>query len=676
MIRSFRDLRIEFTQCNGSQFRDVSVAPFTYYLQYAHYLGTGSTIASVTGGMSITGSGTTVNPLAYIDAGYLYLLTNPIIGHKYYIRLKAKVTNSICQAIRVVYGGVTQTMVSTPTSGTTYDVAFVVTATATTDELKIDHTYTSTANANGKVMEVYGLDIIDLTADCGSGSEYTAAQTTAILDANTLPYFVGTYSFSLNDWNSLGDKVIQPVSCIETISDNDEWKIEVKAGLEYLDYMRQDYILVAPTKEKSDQPFRINNIKVDDFYCYVTARHVGYDLENYLCKFQFGYSYTSNTLTHLRLAVSLAYPQPPFTISGDTALSGRVIYKEPTLLGNLNEIIATLGGHLTFNWWNVDISSTVGEDNGVVVEEGKNLNSSEMYEDYSQVCTVMYPVGNNNLTLPMTGYFKDSLLFATGVSYDRPYYKRVNFQTDDVTELTTLGNAYLEKYKVPKINYKIEADTIQTIGIGDTIVAVTRNFTVSTNVLGYTYNVLSSRVETIEFGNYKRDVRTAFNAITADIADLKKSVIQENITMNDSLGLGILAYKSTSTTVNAVGTSGGITKYVLDSSEHNTDSTIFEITGGSVKVKKAGLYLVTAMVSITSGTSGKRINSLVSVNGGTARSLSSIGQVASDACRATGTIVLNLNANDTLDLSIYNSDTASKTSAAGVDFNYLCITKQ
>lgn len=657
MIRSFKD--------NQKTFSNLAIQPPSNGWTGTNSVITGDAISTI-----ITGNGTALNP------GANNAQTAAIVGHKYYVRVKASVTNSVCATMRLSYGGVAFTFATSPTINTVYDVSTVITATSTSDVLYLYHYYADSATANGKVMTATGSIIIDLTVAYGAGSEPTSATMDLIRPMWALNYYGGdgTYTASLciNDFTSNGDKVIEPKTCVEYLQDNEDWRIELTADLSYQPYLLQDYILVVPTKENGEQPFRVNNIKVDNYEVSLTARHVGFDLENYICSFPFGYTWTTGLVFQIRRILTFSLPHPPFSYSSDNTVSGRMIYKGSTLLDNMYELVKTLGGHLTFNWWNIDISSTIGTDRGVTVEYGKNLQGAEITEDWNEVCTQIYPIGNNKLTLGTT----TNMLYASGVSYDRPYTRKVTFQTDSVTDLETYALAYLEVNKVPKLNYKVKADTVQEVRLGDTIKIYSKQFTISTNVLGYKYNVLSQRIEYVEFGNFRRDLKTAFNAITADIADLKKSVIQENITMNDSLGLGILAYKSTSTTVNAVGTSGGITKYVLDSSEHNTDSTIFEITGGSVKVKKAGLYLVTAMVSITSGTSGKRINSLVSVNGGTARSLSSIGQVASDACRATGTIVLNLNANDTLDLSIYNSDTASKTSAAGVDFNYLCITKQ
>ena len=45
--------------------------------------------------------------------------------------------------------------------------------------------------------------------------------------------------------------------------------------------------------------------------------------------------------------------------------------------------------------------------------------------------------------------------------------------------------------------------------------------------------MLASRITDIEFGNFKRETKRIFSNIYADMDELKKSIVQENITMND-----------------------------------------------------------------------------------------------------------------------------------------------
>jgi phage minor structural protein len=551
----------------------------------------------------ITGNGVTVSPQAYD------VQTAPIIGHKYYIRARIKITNSVCVQSRVIYGGVDSVIVSSPVINQVYDASTVMTATTTSANMVLIHQYASAAIANGKVMEVTELVIIDLTIKYGAGLERTVAQMDKIkpLYALKVTDYLGTNTGSLvvNDFSTNGEKVIQPFSCIEIKQDNVDWRIEMEAPLSYQPFLLQDYILIVNTKEKGEQPFRINNVQVDGDSVNLTARHVGYDLINYINSFIFGYAYTANTETLLRLILESSIPRPPYSYSGDAVTGLRTEFKEQNSLANIFEIIEINGGHVVFDWWDVGIFSTIGVDNGITIEYGKNLQGAKVDEDWDEVCTSILPVGNNNLTLTPLTSPDDCILHASGVSYDRPYYRKIMFQTDSLTDLATYANAHLEKNKYPKLNYTVKADTVQNAGLGDIIYVYSRQFNISLNVLGYAFNILTREGVSIEFGNFRRDVKTVFSNIKADIDELKKSVVQENITMNakfDYLGATFLGYRASALSF----TNGIETKIDVDTTSYNTDTSVFELTGGGIKVKVAGTYLVSVKNSVkTTGTTGR-----------------------------------------------------------------------
>lgn len=519
MIRIFEDLRQNMTNIAQSL---PSIATYGVY-------------ADIADGCSVTGNGAYLAPFLSFDSGSQYLIGDPIIGHKYYLRMKAKVTNSVCASIEMQYGGVNTVMVATPTIDTVYDVSAVITATATTDNVYFYERYASAAIANGKVLEVYNYEIIDLTADYSAGLEPELSYINTLLTSNSITYFDGTYPFNLNDFTVVGDKVLHPSKCVEVKQDNEDWYVEVECSAGYIDHLEKDYLLIVPTKQ-GDQPFRVGNIENDGKKIFFKARHVGYDLENYVNLFLFGVRWIGNTLSHIRFTMDSAQPQPPFTYSADGLAGGYVTYKEQSMLGNLSEIVQQLGGHLMFDWWNVQILNTIGADRDVEIRYGKNLEGAKVVEDWSEVCTELIPLGNSNLTLNGTPHISNGpyTLYAD-VTYSRPYARQHVFQTDDVVELETLGNAYLEKFKAPKINYTVSSDNIQDIALGDTIKVVARQFTILTNVLGYTFDALTQRIKKVEFGNFRKDVRSVFSNIQGQLTNLEKKLVQETITMRESI---------------------------------------------------------------------------------------------------------------------------------------------
>jgi hypothetical protein len=160
------------------------------------------------------------------------------------------------------------------------------------------------------------------------------------------------------------------------------------------------------------------------------------------------------------------------------------------------------------------------------------LEEAEAFEDWSEVCTTILPIGDNNLLI--TTVFEDpKTIDATGVSYAKDYYRRVLFPgVDNATDLTAAANAYLEKCKYPKVNYSVSTDAVQDVALGDTIVVKSPQFELTTTVLGYTYDVLAERITDVEFGNFKRETKHIFNDIYANMDELKKGIAQENVNIN------------------------------------------------------------------------------------------------------------------------------------------------
>ena len=512
MIRVFRDFHRIYTNriINGLS---------------ASWTGTGATVAYVTDHMNITGNGTS----AYCKASQAQFTS--VAGHKYFVRVKFKVTNADCTDVSIKYGlGLSQQLAIAPTADFLYEISAIIEATTNSTTLELIHQYASSAIANGKVMSVYNIVIYDLTEADGAGNEHTLAEFNGILGRNATLFNWATANFDLNDYTTNGDKVINPLKCLEVNQDNEDWVIELDADLADQPYLIQDYLLIVPTKQGL-QPFRIRNISVDGYKVSLKARHVGYDLENYSGVYMFGTTFDWSASAHLNYVVGLSTPLLPFTISTDLTSTGIVVYKDNSTLGLIDEIRLALGGHLVFNWWDVQLKETIGTDKGMTVRYGKDLLDAKLDEDWNSVCTTLFPFGNNNLTLATN----PPSLTATGVAYDRPYVVVQTFKTDDVVELERLGNLYLEKYKVPKINYTVQADDVQDVSLGDTIKVVARQFTILTNVLGYTYNVLTKRIEKVEFGNFRRDVKSVFSNIQGQLSELEKKLIQENIQMNAKL---------------------------------------------------------------------------------------------------------------------------------------------
>lgn len=347
--------------------------------------------------------------------------------------------------------------------------------------------------------------------------------------------FESTTTSFLN--NGLG--VLNAIKCIEYKKKSlNGWYIECEFPIEYKDRIVQDAILYVETKEKGGQPFRCNNPKYKDSKIIVTANHVIFDSENYLLEdvrptdlSPVGFLNWINERTDIT---------SPFTVSSNVSGSGTKYFVRKSLLDAFKETEELFGGSYDVDSFHIALKSKVGNDDGYSIAYGKNLQSISIVEDWSTVCTKLLAVGPNGLVLPETYLYSD-------VQYDKPYSKVIEFSFDTsyededgntieytndelIERLRTLAEEYMIDAYVPKINYSVKSDVPQSLCIGDVIRVKHPIVTISTEVQSYSYNVISKRVLSIEFGNYERNVKKLFDS-------LKQTVEQANSAANSSLSI-------------------------------------------------------------------------------------------------------------------------------------------
>ncbi|KAF0226183.1 MAG: phage-like [Erysipelotrichaceae bacterium] len=306
-------------------------------------------------------------------------------------------------------------------------------------------------------------------------------------------------------FTSNGERIIQAIKCIEHRELGD-WYIDLVAPLEYQAYLEKDYILVVPTKEKGDQPFRINNPKITDKVD-VRAYHIGFDARNYAV--ELSTVVNGNAQTCLNTLSTNIDGTHPFTFTSAISTLKSFSVVDSSLYNALIQIAEEYNGILDFNGWNITISSSIGADNGVVLAYGKNIQESEINENWDLVVTKLKPIGNDGILLTPAWLTAD-------VTYDRPYTKIMNFDTDDVSNLGLVAQLYLDRYKVPRVNYKVKADVEQNVALGDAVTVNARQFTTTAEVLSFDYNPLINRVIQVEFGNFRPTLKQFFSDMVQD----------------------------------------------------------------------------------------------------------------------------------------------------------------
>lgn len=325
--------------------------------------------------------------------------------------------------------------------------------------------------------------------------------------------FLGTDTI----FTSQGEGVVQPIKCIEK-KDTESWEVEIETSLSYVDVIKQDSILYLKTRY-GNQPFRINNIEVGKSSIKSFAKHIGYDIANYVVELATVVS--GNCQTAMSQALASAYPTCSFTVYSDIATTQSFSEIDVSLYDAMVDIANRFNGVLDFNGTQIRITSSVGADNGETIQYGSNLEGATVSERWDSVVTSLKPVGNGGITLTPAWIHSST-------SYDKPYTKIVTFDTDDLVDLAFLAQMYLARHDVPDINYIVKSSAIQNVIIGDTIAVKARTFTILTDVIAYDYDVISEKIISVEFGNYRRNVRKLFGNLRSEIeqATLKKAQLK------------------------------------------------------------------------------------------------------------------------------------------------------
>ena len=350
-------------------------------------------------------------------------------------------------------------------------------------------------------MKIFAPDTINFTIDTTGVSQYP--RNTLFPSGTTFPS-----GFNIEQISANGDVIIQPILCHE-FREKDKWYLDVEVGLEHSSLIEQDVILMVETLEKGEQPFRVKNVEVGRVVrC--EAHHIGFDTKLYAVEL----SYVLNQNCQSAIETLLLNTTPtgsPFTAYSNISTLSVHSVEDMSVYDGLKAIADHYNGFLEFDKWQIRIVSTIGQDRGVTLEYGKNIQQSEVFENWDNVVTKLKPIGNDGITL-------DPAWLTADVSYDKPYTKIIQFDTDSVENLDFVANMYLNQYKVPKVNYKVKAYIGNTVGFGDSVHVKAKQFEVDASVLAYEYNNLSQRMVEVEFGNYRRTVKTSIDMLKTDVA--------------------------------------------------------------------------------------------------------------------------------------------------------------
>ena len=337
-----------------------------------------------------------------------------------------------------------------------------------------------------------------------------------------------------------GIKVIQPLFAEVTKTDNSDYYVKLEDVLDNLAYYQKGLIVRVPTPW-GVQGFRCDNPIIQNNRISCKAWHLSYDSENYVINSATATEKNCNdAINHYNDNTDAT---SPFTVISDISLLKTTIMERKSLFDVFTELISTdnYGGHWHRDNFTFGIMSSVGEDRGVVLAYNKNITDITVEENWDNVCTKILPYatdGDTTITLEQPYVELNESL------YDIPFTKTLKFEhslkkEDYSTEeafvlaikewLYTEAIKYLNANRLPQVNYSVSAKLDNVSDVGDTIYVKHPKCKVeiTTNVISIKYDAIRGRYTSIEFGNFKKEIKN-FAQEVASLARVESDKKLEN----------------------------------------------------------------------------------------------------------------------------------------------------
>ena len=398
------------------------------------------------------------------------------------------------------------------------------------------------------------------------------------------------------DFSSNGDIVLQPYKAKVHKEDNGDYYLELEAGIEYVDYLTANRIIVADTPQGA-QAFRISNPQKTKSKISLKAWHVYYDSKNYVIADSNVVEKNGNqAINHLNDATD---NQSPFTVSSDISNINSFRCVRQSLYEAFSTVLERWGGHLVRDNFNVKLSADIGQDNGVTVRYKKNLKEITSEANWDNVCTKILPVGSDGLLL-------DEMYLYSQTQYDIPYTKVVSFSQDVneddyrndkryhqalIDDLRKQATEYLAENCVPKVSYTLKANLEKITDVGDTIEVIDERLGINvvTHVTSFDYDCIQNRYTEFEFGNYNEKLSNLMSNISGST---DKKIEKNNGTLKVELNDQIK--KNTSAIWETLGSSyvvyDGDKILVLDQLPKESAKNVIMINNNGIGFSNTGIH--------------------------------------------------------------------------------------
>jgi len=354
------------------------------------------------------------------------------------------------------------------------------------------------------------------------------------------------FSAADTDFTTNGEVVISNATKANVRkADNGDYYLDFECGLEYVDYIVANNIIVAPTPQ-GDQAFRITSFDATRKKITAKAWHIFYDSANYLIADSYVVDKNCNdALDHLNTATDT---QSPFITLSNVQTIDSYRCVRTSLQEAISVLLERWGGHLVRDNWNIKIMNSIGQDNGVTIQYKKNLKEITAKYDWSNVVTKLLPVGYDGLLLPQLYVYSEN-------EYSIPYTKTVTFNqdlsADDypdeqtyqyalLYDLYTQAVEYLNQNSIPAVTYTLKANIEKITDVGDAVVVYDQRLglNLDATVTAFNYDCILGKYTEIEFGSIGQSLS---NLMTNVSNQVNTAITENNANMTVQLNAAIEA---------------------------------------------------------------------------------------------------------------------------------------
>ena len=333
-------------------------------------------------------------------------------------------------------------------------------------------------------------------------------------------------------FNHNGIKALHPLFAEITKVKDGDYYIELEDMIDNREYYQKGLIIRVPTPwgVHGYQCFRCDNPITENNRISCKAWHVSYDSKNYVINSASAEMKNCNdALNHYNDNTDVL---SPFTVISDISYITSTTIERKTLFDVFTELISddNYGGHWERDNFHFGIMSSVGQDRGVVLAYQKNITDISAVENWDNVCTKLLPYAVNG---DVTVTLDDPYVELDEDLYVIPFTKVLKFEhnlkkEEDTSEeefiaeikkwLYSEAVKYLQANKFPQINYSVSAHIENVSDVGDRIHVKHPkcNIDIPAEVISVKYDAISKRYTSIEFGNFKKEIKN----LTQEIASI------------------------------------------------------------------------------------------------------------------------------------------------------------